>query len=367
MDLIKKIGLFSLALVLVNCKSETPEKKEYSFYLGTYTHGNSKGIYHGRLSAAGQFIGLELQAEVSNPSYLAFSTDSSLVLAVEENTPPQSVLTSFARKDSALLRVSSQETLGAHPCHIAVSPTGKVVCSNYSSGSIVLHQLKTDGRLSTPLDTLVFSGQGPSDRQERAHAHSSHFWPDEDHVLTLDLGSDRLWLSKITSANQWQLMDSVALAPGSGPRHAAFHPTKPWLYVLQELSSEIEQFILEGEDLRSHRKIGTLPADYEGATNTTAEIKISPDGKFLYISNRGHNSIAVFELDEGTGALHQLQWESTAGETPRNFSLTPDGKYLVVGNQNSNTLVCFRRNENTGMLSYTDTLEAPAPSYILFE
>ena len=363
----KRIGLFSLALVLMNCKSETPVTKEYSYYLGTYTHGDSKGIYKGRLSSSGLFTGLELQAEVSNPSYLAFSADSSLVLAVEENTPPQSVLTSFTRKDSSLLRVSSEETLGAHPCHIAVSPVGKVVCSNYSGGSIVLHQLQSDGLLSPPLDTLVFSGQGPTDRQEMAHAHSSHFWPDEDHLLTLDLGSDRLWLSRINSDNTFRLSDSVVVAPGSGPRHAAFHPTKPWLYVLQELSSEIEQFVIDSDALEGNHKTGTLPAEYKGPVNTTAEIKISPDGKFLYISNRGHNSIAVFELDQETGALNPIQWESTAGETPRNFSLTPDGKYLVVGNQNSNSLVCFRRDEKTGMLSYTDTLEAPAPSYILFE
>ena len=367
MDLMKKIGLVSLLLFAMSCQKKEPKLSDYSFYLGTYTSGESEGIYRGKLSASGQFYPLALQAKISNPSFLAFSPDSSFVLAVEENRPPQSLLTTFKRDEESLEPLSSEETLGAHPCHIAVSSTGRVICSNYSSGSIVYHQLNVDGKLSAPLDTLSFVGNGPTDRQKRSHAHSSHFWPDENHILSLDLGSDRLWLSRIGSDRSIQLIDSIIVDPGSGPRHAAFHPTKPWFYVLQELSSEIEQFKVQENTLISLGKVGTLPDEFDGDSNTTAEIKISKDGKFIYVSNRGHNSIAVFAVDQNTGHLEALQWESTAGETPRNFSLTPDGKFLVVGNQNSNTLVSFRRDAETGLLTYTDTLDAPSPSFLLFE
>lgn len=358
------LGLALSGIMMSGCTDES--NKDYSFYLGTYTRGDSEGIYKVGLDESGVFKEITLQAKIYNPSYLAFSPDSTYVLAVEENTPPQSLLSSFAFDEEGLSRKSTSSTEGAHPCHIAVNEEGYVVTSNYSGGSIALHRLLANGKLSSPLDTLVFQGKGPSSRQEKAHAHSSHFWPDSKQVLTLDLGSDRLWLSEISNTKRLRLKDSIKVAAGSGPRHAAFHPNKPYFYVLNELTSRITQYKVEGGSLDYVASIPTLPADYEGPTNTTAEVKISPKGDFLYVSNRGHNSIAVFALEEN-GATRHLAWTPTEGDTPRNFSLTPDGAFLVVGNQDSSSLVCFKRDETTGLLEKTDSMDAPYPSYILFE
>ena len=365
-NVLQKGGTALIALVMAVGCSTDQKQDSYPFYLGTYTRGDSEGIYKLNLTGEGQFADLKLQTEVFNPSFLAFSPDSTYLMAVEENSPPQSLLSSFAISEAGLERLSSSATLGAHPCHIAVNRAGYVVSSNYSGGSIVLHQIIENGQLTKPLDTLVFEGSGPTGRQEKAHAHSTHFWPDSKHLITLDLGSDRLWLTAITPDNTLQLQDSIVVAAGSGPRHAAFHPKKPYFYVLNELTSRITQYSIEEGRLNYVSSLPTLPADYDGSANTTAEVKISPDGRFLYVSNRGHNSIAVFSLDE-QGKTKLVEWTPTRGDTPRNFSLTPDGKFLVVGNQDSGSLVCFKRDEETGLLEFTDQLEAPTPTYILFE
>jgi 6-phosphogluconolactonase len=223
--------------------------------------------------------------------------------------------------------------------------------------------------LSPLLDVQQHVGYGTTSRQEGPHAHSAWFMPNQNEVVSVDLGTDELLFSSIdTVAQKFTSSDpeKYSMEPSDGPRHLAFHPNHDWIYVINELSCTVAQ--LQKTQQNTYEKgmsVSTLPDGYQ-QPNTCADIHISTDGKFLYASNRGHNSIAIYQIDQLDGSLRLLNIQSTRGDGPRNFTLTPDGSQLLVANQYSNNLVLFHRNKETGLLTYVSEVKAPNPVCILF-
>ncbi len=378
-------ALCTILLITVNCKGPSPESAkdavlktpgeqtaDMSFYLGTYTDGESRGIYQYALSPDGGLQKLGFVAEAENPSFLALSPDERYLLAVNEvsNTDQTGYVSSFRIGRDTLTFLDQKPTGGAHPCHIAVNPEGYVLVANYSGGNMGLLKIKNDGNLSDLLDVQQHEGSGSHPRQEAPHAHSGWFTQD-DGLISVDLGTNQLWFSEVdTQSEKFKPRTPLTLSmePEAGPRHLTFHPNNPWLYVVNELNSSVSLLKKDPEtgDRKIVQTISTLPQGYD-SDNTCADIHISVDGKFLYASNRGHNSIVIYSVDGATGELVLLGHEPTRGETPRNFSISPDGRFLLVANQTTNTIVSFQRNPTTGLLNYTDQIDAPSPVCILFK
>ena len=367
-----RLGLTLLIIFALGCRNQNEEKPMgIPFYLGTYTDGASEGIYKYMLNPDGLIKELGLMARTENPSFLAFSADGSYLLAVNEvsNENREGYVSSFEIGADTLMHLDKKPSGGAHPCHIVTHPEGYVVVANYSGGNMGLLKIMEDGTLSELLDIQQHQGSGSHERQEGPHAHSGWFTPD-GRVISVDLGTNQLWFSEIDRRDtKFRPADpqTLSMEAGAGPRHLAMHPRNPWIYVVNELSSSVSLIRRDSADspLRIAQTLSTLPEGFTG-DNTCADIHISPDGKFLYASNRGHNSIAVFSVDPESGSLTAAGHESTRGETPRNFSLSPDGQFLLVANQNTNNIVSFRRNEASGSLTFIDEIEAPTPVCILF-
>ncbi len=354
-------------------KENTPTMdKNFSFYVGTYTNGASEGIYKYVLQSNGIIKKIGLAAKSENPSFLTFSNDKNFLIAVNEiNTQKgNGTVESFLIKDDSLTFINKSSSGGAHPCFVTTNKFNYVLTANYSSGNIGLLKLNNNGELSVLLDLQQHTGKSITDRQESPHAHSVWLDQDELDVISVDLGTNELWFSKIDTIQQ-KLVPSkpykIALAPGSGPRHLTFHPNKKWIYVVNELNSTITHLQRNNSGkYDSISSVSTLPKDYQ-KPNTCADIHISADGKFVYASNRGHNSIAIFEVNSNNGSLKLTGYESTKGDGPRNFSLAPNDEFLLVANQNTNNIVSFKRDKTTGLLKYLDQIEAPTPVCILFK
>ncbi len=364
--------LLMITLFAQGCR-ETPAKGPAStyFFLGTYTEGESQGIYKYALSPDGTLQKGGLMAEAENPSFLALSENGTYLLAVNEVSDANltGYVSTFKIEKDTLALIDRKPTGGAHPCHVAANPEGYVVVANYSGGNMGLLKIQEDGRLSELLDVQQHQGSGPHPRQEGPHAHSGWFTGDGG-VISVDLGTNQLWFSTLdTQSGKLIPQDppTFSLEAGAGPRHLVFHPDHPWIYVVNELSSSVSLLKKDpnGKSLGIAQTISTLPEGFT-AHNTCADIHISPDGKFLYASNRGHNSIAIFSIDLKTGFLSPSGSEPTRGETPRNFSLSPDGNFLLVANQDSDTIVSFKRDDQTGLLTFVHETGAPTPVCILF-
>ena len=229
--------------------------------------------------------------------------------------------------------------------------------------------MKKTGKLSNLLDIQQHTGSSITDRQQGPHAHSAWFSPDNNTIISVDLGTDALWFSTLDTLNQKLIPNEIRnlqMAPGAGPRHLAFHPNKEWIYVLNELDGTITLVIKNKDGIFEKKSsISSLPAGFK-EPNTSADIHISIDGRFIYASNRGHNSIAILEIDKNNGVLKPIGHESTRGDGPRNFAISPDNNYLLVANQHTNNLVSFKIDRNTGKLSFVGAVEAPTPVCIIF-
>ncbi|MDX5584812.1 MAG: lactonase family protein [Aureibaculum sp.] len=371
-----KIILLVLALITtLGCekanKKQVQENKTYSFFVGTYTDGDSQGIYKYSLQKDGKLSLNGLAAISDNPSFLTKSTDSKYLIAVNEISNKDTVgsAESFLIQSDTLKLINRSSSGGAHPCFVTVNEAGYVLTANYTGGNVGLLQLNSQGELTGLLDLQQHSGSNTTDRQKGPHAHSTWFTPKNNDVISVDLGTNELWFSKLDTEAQ-KLVPSnpntLAMEPGAGPRHLTFHPNGQWLYVVNELNGTVT--LVEKTIAGAYQKKGsvsTLPVDYN-KPNSCADIHISSDGKFLYVSNRGHNSIAIFKVSSDDGALTLVAHEATRGDGPRNFSLTPDENFLLVANQHSNNIISFKRNTATGLLEYVDEIKAPTPVCILF-
>ncbi|MFY0654042.1 MAG: lactonase family protein, partial [Cyclobacteriaceae bacterium] len=267
------------------------------------------------------------------------------------------------------LLVNKKPSGGSYPCHITVNKNGYVLTSNYGDGAVGLLKVGSDGKLQGPMDVHRHEGKGTTDRQEGPHAHSTWFDSDENELISIDLGTNELWFSSIETGNDKLLPREpykLAMDAGAGPRHMTFHPNNKWAYVINELTSTVT--VLRKSKVGIYAKgesVSTLPDDFAGKS-FCADIHISADGKFLYASNRGHNSIAIYQVGSKNGSLSMISTESTRGEIPRNFSISPDDKYLLVANQKTNSLVSFARDRKNGMLKFVDQIPVPTPVCILF-
>lgn len=355
-------------------------------YVGTYTtigqpgRGRAEGIYVYEVDPeSGELTLRHTVPDVANPSFLTFHPNGRFVYAVNEaletDGQPGGGVTAFARDPETgdLTFLNRQLSHGTDPCHLEVEPGGHcVLVANYSSGSAAVFPLDDDGRLQSAsfVDQHEGSSVNPK-RQQGPHAHAIPVDPSGKFALCPDLGMDQIFVYHLDAASGTLRHNEplgAKLAPGAGPRHLAFHPTKPLVYVINELGSTITTFAWDGAagTLHELQTVSTLPKGYAEQT-TCADIHVTPDGKFVYGSNRGHDSIASFAIDEESGTLTPLGHTPTGGRTPRNFAIDPSGQFLFVANQNTDTIVTFRLDGATGALTATGQVTAvPSPVCLKF-
>jgi 6-phosphogluconolactonase len=333
-------------------------------FIGTYTGPNtdSKGIYAFRFDdRTGALTPLGLKAETTSPSFLAAGGSGRVMYAVNEvgdfkGTKAGSI-TSFAvaAATGALTPLGVQSTVGGGPCHVQCDGSGRFAAvANYGGGNFAIFPVGPDGRLGASSTVVAGTGSGPDKaRQEGPHAHQVVFDPTNKYMLAVDLGIDQILVYRFDQASgQITPNDpsSARLPPGSGPRHLAFHPDGRFIFAISELSSTITSFAWDGANgaLRSIGAKSTLPAGYTGQ-NSTAEIAVHPNGRVLYGSNRGHDSIVVMSIAPD-GTLTPVEHVPTRGKTPRNFAIDPSGRWLIAANQGSGTLAVFGIDQKTGRL-----------------
>lgn len=367
-------GSAALALSLPAWARLRFDLRELTVYIGTYTSGLSEGIYVYRLDlASGELRHLSTAKGVVNPSFLTIDRRGAFLYAVNEikefRGKASGAVSAFKidKATGALEFLNQQPSLGSGPCHLSIDGSGKfILTANYDAGSVSVVPIR-DGRLGEPSDMVQHRGSSVDrQRQEGPHAHGVVLDKTNSYLFAPDLGLDKIMIYRFDSlkgklrANE---VPWVELKAGAGPRHFAFHPNDRWAYVINELNSTFTAFAYDGArgTLKEVQTVSTLPADFAGS-NSCAELAVSPSGKFLYGSNRGHDSIVTFSIDQNTGRLAYVEHTSTQGKTPRNFAIDATGSFLLAANQNSNSVVSFRIDPVSGRLSATGHVaEIPAP------
>lgn len=363
-------------------KAKPPAPKRYLAYVGTYTEKTkSKGIYAFRFDdASGKLSPIGAVAETTNPSFLTVHPNGKYLYAVNETNKfvdeESGAVSAFSidRKTGKLRLLNQVASRGAGPCYVSLDKTGRyVLVANYDAGTVAVFPVQEDGQLGKYTGFARHSGRGVNkERQEGPHAHWIATSPDNQFVLSADLGIDRILVSRFHlpdgAFTPNKSNPGAKLKAGAGPRHAAFNPSGKFLYVASELNSTVTAFSYNAKDGSLHEleALSTLPRDFSG-DNDVAEIAVHPSGKFLYVSNRGRDSIAVFSIDPRKGTLKPVADIATQGKTPRNFAIDPSGKFLLAANQESNDIVVFHIDPVTGSLTLTgQAADVPAPVCIVF-
>lgn len=354
--------------------------RSFTLYVGTYTSGRSEGIYLYSMNvSSGELKYFNTVKRVIDPSFLAVDRKKRFLYAVNELTEfagkPGGALSAFSidQKTGDLTFLNQQPSLGGAPCHVTVDGSGRfVLVANYTGGNVSVLPVLRDGSLGTATDMVQHQGSGVNkERQDAPHAHCVILDRSNRYAFAVDLGLDKVMIyhfdakaGKLIPARQpW-----AQLKPGAGPRHFTFHPNGRYAYVINELDSTLTAFSYDKVNgtLRAMQTVSALPTDFSGK-NDCADLHVSPSGKFLYGSNRGHNSIVVFEINESTGKLTYLEHTATQGKTPRNFTVDPTGGFLLVANQESDTVVTLRIDPVTGRLKPTGHVaEVPTPVCLKF-
>lgn len=337
--------------------------QQHYLIAGTYTTTKSEGIYVYQFNSNDGTAKAVSSAKISNPSFVAISPDEKFIYSVEENAADKGkggyiTAFSFDKATGKLTYINRQPSAGDHPCYVSVDKTGKwVATGNYTSGSFSILPVQADGSLAAATTIIKHEGSGPGKpRQNSPHVHCTYFSPDNKFLFVPDLGIDKVMIyafdettGKLTAAKQ-PFAESVA---GSGPRHICFHPSNKYAYLMQELSGTVTAFKYKKGKLKNKQAISSMPVG-DTSFAGSADIHVSPDGKFLYASNRGEsNTIAIFNINQRNGRLALVGHQSTLGKTPRNFNFDPSGNFLLVANQNSDAVVIFKIDKQTGLL--TDT------------
>ncbi|MEP7372876.1 MAG: lactonase family protein [Chitinophagaceae bacterium] len=336
------------------------EAKENYLIVGTYTGGKSEGIYVYKFNSADGSATEVSHIKASNPSFIAVSPDEKYVYAVNEDAKEghggDITAYSFNKENGILTQLNQQPTGGDHPCYVAVDKTGKwVFAANYSSGSLSVYPVNADGSLGAVSTHINHTGSGKvKGRQDSPHVHCTFISPDNKWLYVPDLGIDKVMIYGFDAASGKLTPGSPAFAgsqPGGGPRHITFHPNGKFAYVVQELAGKVLVYQYQKGQLKLLQTTITTPRGQAGFAGS-ADIHVSPDGKFLYASNRGDfNNIAMYKIDVKTGKLSILGFQSTFGNAPRNFNFDPTGNYLLAGSQNKDEIVVFNRNQKTGLLT----------------
>ncbi|MFB3924269.1 MAG: lactonase family protein [Terriglobia bacterium] len=360
--------------------AKPPAKGKYLVYIGTYTGQYSKGIYAYEFeSRNGQLKRLGLVGETPNPSYLAIHPSQPFLYAVNEvdnyEGKKAGSITAFAfdARSGKLTLLNAKSTRDADPCYVTVDKTGRyALVANYGGGNVAAIPIGKDGRLGEASAFIQHTGHGTNpERQEGPHAHSINLSPDNRFAVAADLGLDELLVYRFDPTNGSLIPNDPPFAkvqPGAGPRHFDFHPRGKFAYAICEMGSIITAFAYDAAagTLQELQTISTLPKDYAGS-NDDADIHVHPSGRFLYGSNRGHDSIAVFAIDPDKGTLTLVEHVSTQGKTPRNFGIDPSGSYLFAANQDSDNIVVFHIDSKSGRLTPTgQTIEVPSPVCVKF-
>ncbi|MCM4162467.1 MULTISPECIES: lactonase family protein [unclassified Arenibacter] len=370
-----------LLLIPAGCKNESKksptgmmeapiQKENLKLLVGTFAEGDGQGIYQLDFNPeTGELTNSRRVAEENKPGYLYLSKDGNRVYS-SNGTKPGSVSAFQWNKDkTALNRVGNLPSIGDGACYVGVSPEEHLLAAaNYSSGSIVLYPLDEKGGMIDDPQGIQHNGSGPHPNQKSAHAHCVQFSQNGKFLYAVDLGIDQVLTYPIDSDNKLgEAKVGLQLDPGDGPRHLVFHPTQNMVFIINELSSTVVSATVDEETgvFTTIDKKSTLPDGYQ-EPNACADIHISKDGKFLYASNRGHNSIAVYSVSE-SGELKLLTIVSVQGDWPRNFTLSPDGNFLLVANQKSDNITVFEVDKQTGLLNYTgNQIHLPQPVCLKF-
>jgi 6-phosphogluconolactonase len=347
-------------------------QNKFNLLVGTYTNTcDSKGIYVYEFDANSGNFKLKNTSESISPSYLSVSADNKFIYAVNENGT-QSTVSAFGynSKSGKVNFLNNNASLGADPCHI-INDAQNVIVANYSGGSIAIFKKKPDGSITEVQQLIQHEGKGPNAaRQEKAHVHMVVFSPDKKFVLSNDLGLDKVFIYKYNPASKNEILTlkgSVDVKAGSGPRHLTFSKDGKFVYLVQELDGTLTTFSYDKTgSLKLIAETSILAKDFKGGTGAAA-IKISPDGKFLYVTDRvDANNISVYKILKN-GKIELVEQQSTLGKGPRDFAIDPTGNYLLVGHQYTNNIVVFKRNKVTGKLTDTGKkIELCSPVGLLF-
>ena len=357
-------------------------KGEFIVYIGTFTSTTqkSKGVYSCRFQpATGTLTPAGLVAETANPTFLALDPSRRFLYSVnaianyEGQTAGSISSFSIDARTGGLKLLNRVSSRGAGPAHLAVDKTGRsLLAANYTGGSVAAFPVKGDGTLGEASSFFQHTGSSVNQqRQAGPHAHSVNLSPDNRFVLVADLGLDQVLRYRLDPGKAALTLSDppfVKVSPGSGPRHMAFHPNGRFAYVISEMLSTVTAFAYDRARgvLKEFQTISALPKDFSGRS-AAAEVAVDPTGRFLYGSNRGHDSIALFTIDPRSGALTLVEQVSTQGKAPRYFTFDPTGRYLLVANQDSNNIVVFRVDQKNGRLAPTGrSIEAPSPVCLVF-
>ncbi|WP_373894781.1 lactonase family protein [Virgibacillus natechei] len=340
-------------------------------YVGTYTKGNSEGIYTFTFDPEKPEIGeVKAVANLENPTYLTISTGNKyLYSAIKRKEMGGVAGYSINSKTGELETLNNQVVEGAPPCHVSVDSKNRyLVTGNYHKGTVEAYRINNEnGTVSPAFSTIKHEGSGPHERQEKPHIHYTGFTPDEEYVVVIDLGSDNLITYEINNDTLTEV-NRLSVKPGSGPRHLEFHPNGKYAYMMTELSSEVIVLAYSSEDgsFKELQYISTIPEDFND-NNQGSAIHVSSDGHFVYAGNRGHDSLAIFNINPDSGELTFVEHTSTGGNWPRDFVLDPTEKFLIASNQNSSNLVLFSRDVATGKLELLQSdVTVPDPVCVKF-
>jgi len=378
----RTLSLLAAILLLLTIVAAAATQGSYLFYVGTYTEegSKSKGIYAYRYDAkTAEITSLGLVAETTNPSWVTLHPNGRFLYAVNEvgnykasNSGGVSAF-SVDRATGKLTLLNELPTRGADPCYVTVDRTGKyVLVANYTGGSVAVFPILKDGSLGEAPALVQHSGHGPNpQRQEGPHAHSIDLSPDNRFAIVDDLGLDEVFVYKFDSIKGTLTPNDPPFAKvdsSAGPRHVALHPSGKFAYVIGEMGHTITAFSYDSASgrLRRLQSITTVPKDFTGR-NDDAEVRVHSSGKFLYASNRGDDSIAIYKIDQSKGTLEQVGSVPTGGKEPRSFEIDPTGTLLFAENQKSDNIVVFRIDAKTGRLTPTGkVLDVASPVCVKF-
>lgn len=365
-----------LLLLSISCKnpsevSMNQESETYTFIVGTYTDSSEQGINLLKFNPEENIFEVTLLApDVQNPSFVLTSQDGNQVYALEESAGAGGGdILSFKlnREADSLELIDKVSSYGDHPCYLGLSPNGKLIAvGNYTGGNLSVFEIETDGKL-IHRQTIQHSGKSiNSDRQEGPHVHSTVFNPSGDRLLVANLGTDKIYNYKVNPSNPepLELIEEFALTPGDGPRHLTFSADGKSVFLVQEMTAMLEIYDFKNDTFTLKQRLSLVDDGFSGAVGA-AEVRLSSDGKNVYVSNRGDaNTISVFKMND-SGEFDRIQNISSGGKMPRNFNLTNDGNYLLAAHQASNDIVVFERESENGTLKLTDwKVQVNKPVYL---